>query len=467
MKLDMGRDMTSGSIPKQLLLFALPIFFGNLLYSGYGVINTIWVGKLIGQDAVAATAVSLPVTFILAGIIMGATTATSVLVAQFFGRKDQENLEKTIGTSFTLSVMISLLLTVGGILSSGWILQAMGTPAEVLPMAQGYLNIMLGGTALMYLYFLFSSILRGMGDSMTMLVVMLISTAVNAVLDPLLIAGVGPFPRMGLNGAAAASLSAQAMALAVAAVYLFRKRVLHFGAGLFRFDGAIALHIARIALPSVFQACFAQVGVMFITSFVNSFGAVATAALGAASRVDSVALMPAAALNMAVATQAGQCVGAGKPERMSGILKWGTVINAAATLPVALLAFLVPSALLGLFLSGAPVLAIGEGYLKMLCFSYLLAAVFYVSNGIMTGAGNTFIPMAISLVSLWAVRVPLASVLMRTGLGIRGVWLAVLTSFAVSAAASLAVYFSGVWKKKARVRESSPAVIMEPARTEE
>lgn len=461
MKNGLGRDMTTGSIPKQLLLFSLPIFFGNLLYSGYGVINTIWVGKLIGQDAVGATAVSLPLTFILAGLIMGATTATSVLVAQYFGRKDKENLDRVIGTSFTISVALSLFLTVGGMLSSGWILRAMGTPTEILPMAQGYLNIMLAGTALMYLYFLFSAILRGMGDSMTMLVIMLISTAVNAALDPLLIAGAGPIPRLGLSGAALASLLSQSLALAVAFVHLRRKKALNFGAGLFRFDTGIALNIAKIALPSIFQACFVQIGTMFITSYVNAFGAVATAALGAASRVDSVALMPAAALNMAVATQAGQCVGAGRTERLGGILKWGALINVLVTLPLMLLAYFAPGSLLRLFISSAPALAIGTDYLKILCFSYLIGAVYYVSNGIMTGAGNTLIPMAISLVSLWAVRVPLADTLMHTGLGIRGIWLAVLASFLLSMAASLIVYFSGAWKKKSAVQAALQADIIE------
>lgn len=452
MKLNMGRDMTTGSIPKHLLRLALPIFFGNLLYSGYGVINTIWVGSLIGQDAVGATAVSLPVTFILAGIVMGATTATSVLVAQYYGSQDKSMLDRTIGTSISLSVIVSLVLTAAGLFSSGWILRAMNTPPEILPVAQGYLNIMLAGTTLMYLYLLISAILRGMGDSMTTFTILVFSTAVNAALDPLLIAGVGPLPKMGMNGAATASLISQSLALACAAVYLRRKNVIRLKIGLLRPHREIVLKTARIALPSVLQACLVQAGTMFITSFVNAFGASATAALGAAGRVDSIALMPAAALNMAVSTQAGQCIGAGREARLNGLFKWGAVINACATMPITMLAALEPNSLLGLFIHGASALAVGTGYLRTLCASYLFASVFYVSNGVMTGAGRTLYPMAVSLVSLWAVRVPLAYVLMRTGLGIEGVWIAVLASFAVSLAASLALYFSGIWRKKSAVQ---------------
>jgi putative MATE family efflux protein len=457
----LGKDMTSGSVPKQLLKFALPIFFGNIIYSGYGVINTVWVGKLLGQNAVGATAVSLPVVFILAGLVMGATTATSVLVAQYAGSKDAENLERAVGTSFTVSAALAALLTAGGMLLCGWILRAMDTPAEILPMAQGYLTIMMAGTALMYAYFLFSAILRGLGDSTTMLVIMLASTAVNALLDPLLIAGFGSFPKMGLNGAAAATLISQGLGLMGALAYLARKKTLKPGAGLFRFHAPTALRLARIALPSVFQACFVQIGTMFITSFVNSYGAAATAALGAAGRVDSIALMPAAAMNMAVAAQAGQCIGAGREERTAGVFRWGALINALATLPVAALALAVPGALLGMFLGPGEAMAVGTDYLRILCASYLMASVFYVSNGVMTGAGRTLFPMAVSLFSLWAVRVPLSALLMRTGLGIRGIWVAVLVSFAVNLALSLALYFSGAWRKKQAVKPPAQPAIME------
>lgn len=460
MKLTMGRDMTTGSVPRQLLLFSLPIFFINLIYSGYGVVNMVWVGSLLGQNAVAASAVCLPVTFILAGIIMGATTATSVLVARYYGSKEKAMLDKTIGTSFSLSIMLSVLLTAAGVIFAGDILRAMDTPQEILPTAQEYLIIMMAGTILMYMFLLISSILRGMGDSLTMLIIMIISIVLNAVLDPLLIGGMGPFPKLGLDGAAIASLSAQTLALAGAFIYLGKKKILRLGKGLFRFDGAIAFQTLRIALPSVFQACFVQVGTMFITSFVNSFGTVATAALGAAGRVDTIAMMPAAALNMAVSTQTGQCIGAGKTERVKGIFKWGMLINLLATLPMALLAALIPVSLLKMFVGGPDVLAIGTDYLRILCATYLLAAIFYISNGVMTGAGRTLFPMAISLVSLWAVRVPLASTLMKTGMGIDGIWLAILVSFGVNLAASLILYLSGAWRKKAKVKCCDENAIM-------
>jgi putative MATE family efflux protein len=453
-----GKDLTTGSIPRHLLVFSLPMLVGNMLQVAYSIVNTIWVGKFVGPDAVGATAVSFPIIFILIALASGATLATTILVSQFYGARDMEMVEKVVNTSFSVNLIMGAALTVFGIAFGDSILRMMDTPAEIFPMASSYLKISIAGFVLIVLSNLIPSILRGIGDTVTPLIFMGIGLGINAILDPFMIIGIGPFPKLGIDGAAYASLIAQFIAVILAIVYLNRKN--HFVAVNPRkltFDLKLTGLILKLGFPSMVQQSLVSIGVTFVTGFVNTFGASATAAFGAAGRIENIVFLPAITFGMAASALTGQNLGAGKPERVKEIFKAGIRMTSVVTLTLSALIIIFPRLLLSMFVQEPAVLDIGVSYLRIVGCAYILFALMFISNGIINGSGHTMITMVFSLVSLWVIRVPLAAVLSRTQLGISGIWLAIDISFAVTLSVSLVYYFSGRWKKEVIRKNKVPA----------
>ncbi|MCZ8519430.1 MULTISPECIES: MATE family efflux transporter [Paenibacillus] len=451
-----GKDLTTGSMPKLLLQFALPILIGNLLSTGYSVINAIWVGNLLGQDAVAAVAVSFPIFLAMVALCSGATLATSILVSKAYGAKDYARIQQIVNNSWSLALGIIVIVIAAGLPLSETLLGWLGTPENIMPLAAGYLKLTFISFAGMYLSFLVSSILRGIGDTVIPLVCILLSTVMNAVLDPLLILGMGPLPDMGLNGAAFASLLSSGTALLMGLLYLKRKyKEEPINPSGFRLETPIIREIVTIGLPSFVQQMLVSMGYAMITVFVTSFSAASIAAFGIASRLDSIAAMPAMAMMMAVSTLTAQSIGAGKPERIKHILKWGILMNIPVILVISAGCVLFPEGIMRVFVKEADVIQAGVGYLRIVGAGYLFFILFYVSNGILNGAGKTLSTLVITFVSLCVVRIPLAGLLSHTGLGLNGVWYAIVISFAVTTISSLLYYGSGRWNKGTLGRESS------------
>jgi putative MATE family efflux protein len=456
----LGTDLTVGSIPRHLLRFSIPMLLGNLIQIGYSIINTIWVGHLVGEDAVGAAGVSFPIFFILVGFAMGVTMATMILVSQYYGAKDYGRVEKVVNNSFSLSLMIGVVLTIAAILSGDFLLGLMKTPPENFAMASGYLKIMLLGFILMYIGFLISSILRGIGDTVTPLIFMSIGVGLNAILDPFLIGGFGPFPRLGLNGAAYATLISQGTALGLGFVYLNRKNhLVAFNPKKFMLDRHITFLVFKIGLPSIISQSLVSIGSMFVTTFVNSFGSAATNAFGAVARMDMFAFMPAMSMSMAVSALTGQNLGAHKPERVKDIFKWGVITTSFITLLISLIAVFLSKIILIMFGLGndAAVMQIGITYLRIVGSCYIFFAVMFISNGVINGAGHTMITMIFSLLSLWLIRVPFSWLLSKTSLGITGIWVSVALSFVVVMIVSLVYYSSGRWKKSVVIKTPAAA----------
>lgn len=269
-----GNNLTTGSIPKHLFNFSMPMLLGNLLQTGYGIINTVWVGNMVGTNAVGATQVSFPIQFLLIALSTGATLATTILVSQYYGAGDHEMVEKVVNNSFSIALIFGVFLTIAGLLSCDFILHLMNTPDEIFPMASSYLKITLSGFILIFLMNLIASILRGIGDTRTPLIFMAVGLSINAVLDPLLIIGIGPFPKLGLDGAAYASLIAQAVGVSLMLAYLNRKK--HFvsiNLKKLALEKVLVLKILRIGFPSMIQQSLVSIGSAFIMGFVNNFGA--------------------------------------------------------------------------------------------------------------------------------------------------------------------------------------------------
>jgi putative MATE family efflux protein len=454
-----GTDMSVGSIPRHLLRFSIPMLIGNLIQIGYSIINTIWVGHLVGENAVGAIGVSFPVFFTLLGLSMGISMASTILIAQYYGAKKYEMVERVVGNSFSLALIIGTLLTIAAILSSDFLLGLMDTPPENFAMASSYLKITLAGFILFYLGFLISSILRGIGDAVTPLVFMSIGIGINAVIDPFFIGGWGPFVSHGLDGAAYATLISQVIAVGISIVYLNRKgHFVAFNPRKLILDKHITFLLFKIGFPSIVQQSLISISSMFVSAFVNSFGAAAANAFGAALRVDMFAFMPAMTMSMAVATLTGQNLGAGRPQRIKNVFRWGIIMTSSITILISVIVVVFSKFILIMFGLGDDVKAmeIGIDYLRIAGSCYIFFAIMFISNGVINGAGHTMITMIFTLLSLWLVRVPLAWFLSKTSLGTTGIWISVASSFFVTMIISLYYYFSGRWKKTAVIKIPTP-----------
>ena len=454
-----GTDMTVGSIPRHLLRFSIPMLIGNLIQIGYSIVNRIWVGHLIGENAVGAIGVSFPVFFTLIGLSMGISMASTILVAQYYGAKDYRMVERVVGNSFSVALLAGTILTGSGILFGDFLLHIMDTPPENFTMASSYLKISLLGFILLYLGFLINSILRGIGDAVTPLVFMSIGIGLNTILDPFFIGGFGPFPSHGLNGAAYASIVSQTTAVVISIIYLNRKgHVVAFNPKKLTLDRHITLLLFKIGLPSIVQQSLISISGMFVQTFVNSFGAAAANAYGAVLTVDMFAFMPAMSMSMAVSTLTGQNLGAGLPERVKRIFKSGVMMTSSITILISILVVTLSRLILIMFGLGDDirVMDIGISYLRIAGSCYIFFAIMFISNGVINGAGHTLITMVFTLLSLWIIRVPLAWFLSKTGLGIAGIWIAVACSFFVTMIISLTYYFSGRWRKSTIIKTPVP-----------
>ncbi|WP_437283867.1 MATE family efflux transporter [Sorangium sp. So ce406] len=448
MKPRFGTDLTTGSIPRHLVTFSLPMLLGGFLQTTYSFINAIWVGQFLGTGALAAVTVSFPVIFTIFGVGMGMTLATNILVSQSFGARRFDELRRVVDGSTALIYGLGVLLTIVGEIFTPEILRAMDTPADVFAPSVSYLRVFLLSLPFSFGMFALRSMLQGTGDSKTPLYFQLGSVLLTTVLDPLLIFGRLGLPELGLNGTAWATIVSQVISLVALNVYLHVKkspiapRWPRFGQ-----LGPTIRRTCRIGVPASIQQSVVSLGMVVVTGIVNGFGEVATAAFGAASRIDQIAFLPAINMGMAISTLAGQNLGAGHHGRVREVFTWGCVFSGGITLVISAAALVFPEALLRVFINDPVVIDLGVSYLHIVGACYVLFGLSFVSNGIINGAGATVVTTVISLLSLWVIRAPLAYWLSREMRSVEGVWYAIAVSFVVSLIASLAYYASGRWKR--------------------
>ncbi|WP_224246907.1 MATE family efflux transporter [Hyalangium gracile] len=452
-----GRDLTTGSIPRHMIAFSIPMLMGSFLQTAYSFINAIWVGKFLGTHALAAVTVSFPVIFVLFAIGMGLTMGTSILVSQNYGAKNMEELRRVVDSSTVLIYSLSIVLTLLGELFAPAILRAMDTPEDIFAESVSYLRIFLISLPMGFGLFLTRSLLQGVGDSKTPLYFQLGSVLFTTALDPILIFGWMGLPRLGLNGTAWATVISQILALTLLVAWLRAKKA-PVAPSWPRFShlGPTTGKVLRIGLPAAVQQSLVSIGMVMVTGLVNGFGEVATAAFGAGSRIDQIVFMPAMTFGMAISTLAGQNLGAGHYHRVREVFSWGCLLAGGTTLIMSIIAVAFPETLLKIFVSDPAVLEPGVSYLHIVGSSYVLFSLIFVSNGIINGAGHTLTTTIISLLSLWLVRVPVAWWLSRRMGSVKGIWYGLALSFAFSFVVSMGYYLSGRWKRSL-VKKPAPA----------
>ena len=441
-------DLTVGSIPRNLLVFSLPMLVGSVLQTAYSLVNAFWVGKYLGADALAAVTVSFPTVFVFIALGIGLTIATNILIAQYVGAREWDRLKNVVQTSSLLVGCLSLVFVACGLALAPAILRMMSTPLEIFQPALRYLRIFLWTIPLGFGIFLIGAMLRGIGDSRTPLYFQAVTVALNAVLDPLLIFGLFGFPKLGLNGTAYASILVQAAGLLGLVIYIPYYRALVSPD--FRhphFDLKTAWLLVRIGFPAMVQQSVVSVSMFFIVRFVSAFGADADAAFGAALRIDQLAFLPALTIGSAVSTLSGQNIGAMKLSRVKEVFWWGILLSGGISLAISILTMTFPRFLLRAFLNEPQVVEIGVHYLRIVGITYTLYAVLFVSNGVINGAGHTVPTTIITILNLWGVRLPLAWLLPRHLHSVRGIWVAMTISVATGMVLSLVYYAVGRWKK--------------------
>jgi putative MATE family efflux protein len=447
------KDLTTGNEGKLILKFAIPMLLGNVFQQLYNVVDSIVVGKFIGKDALAAVGTSGPVIFLLISFMIGITMGFTIVISQYFGAKDMDKVKKAINTMYVFLFFISLLMSAVGILLSGYIFRLIRLDPSIIPQAQVFLNIFFAGLVFLFGYNGTSAILRGLGDSKTPLYFLIGSVAINVGLDLLFV----PVFHWGVAGVAWATVISEALVFIVQILYLNKyHKVVKFSFRDLKFDYPIFLKSIRIGLPTGFQQTFVAVGMVALYWVVNRFGIDANAAYSVAGRIDNFAAMPAMSFAIALSTFVGQNMGANKPERVRAGLKATFFMTSAVTLTISAVILFFARGLMRLFTDDATVIELGRGYLVVIGIFYILFSTMFVLNGVLRGAGDTFVPMFISLFSLWLVRIPVAVWLSNMpSIGVHGIWWSIPVGWFSGIIIYYFYYRSGRWKKKAVVKYDS------------
>ncbi|WP_285448713.1 MATE family efflux transporter [Xanthomonas sp. LMC-A-07] len=443
--------LTEGPIGKNLLLFALPILAGNIAQSLNGSINAIWIGRYLGEAALTAAANANSIMFFLIGSVFGIGMAATILIGQAMGARDIAQARKVMGTSATFFGGLSALIAVAGWWLAPHLLAAMGTPPASLALAEDYLRVIFVAMPTIYLFAFLSAALRGTGDARTPFRFLLLSVVLDIVFNPLLIFGVGPFPQLGIAGAAWATVLAQSVALVGLLLYLrSHGHVLWLGRrdlALFRIDAAILRALVGKGVPMGLQMVLISLAMIAMLTLVNGFGTDTAAAYGAALQLWNYVQMPAMALGAACSTMAAQNVGAGLWARVDATARTGVAANFLMTGLLIAPLILFDRWTLALFLpSDSPALEIARHLNHISIWSFLLFGVTFVVSGVVRATGAVIPPLLILAFALWGIRVPLANLLLPH-LGADAVWWSFPISSACSMLLSLAYYRWGGWRK--------------------
>lgn len=438
------RDLTVGNEGRLIFKFALPMLLGNIFQQLYNVVDSIIVGNVLGKDALASVGASFPIIFALIALIIGIGSGFGIVISQYFGAKRITEVKRTIGTMFISLGVVSILMSIIGISLSGPIFRLLKLPDELLPQATTYLNVYLSGILVMFGYNGTSAILRGLGDSKTPLVFLMISTAMNILLDLLFIMVF----EWGVAGAAAATIISQLGAFVTAVIYLNRTHaIISFKKVDMVFDWKILKQGVRIGLPSGLQQTFVALGMMAMMGIVNTFGTETIAAYSVGFRIDSFASMPAMAFSAALATFVGQNLGAGKEHRVKKGLVSTLLMASTMCIVTIILIISFRQELVALFNKDAEVIRIGSEYLTIVNVFYILFVLMFIFYGLLRGAGATLVPMFISVLSLWLIRIPIAAILSKH-MGATGIWWAIPISWGIGMLGALIYYLTGKWKGK-------------------
>jgi len=443
-------SLTQGSILKSLLLLAGPIVLGNLLQTGYQLVDAFWVGRL-GAGAVAAVAVSFPINFLLIALGSGFSVAGSVLVAQNFGARNQPMVNHIAAQTLVLETGLALLLTVGAYFASPVILRLIGVGPDIFTEANEFQRVLFLGLPFSFGFLMFQALMRGVGEVRIPLYINLVTLALNFLLDPLFIYGWGPVPAMGVAGAAMATVCTQALSVVVGFAVLLRGRsgiVLGFRG--FKPDFALMQRAFTLGVPSSIDLSARALGLSMMTVLATGFGTTVLATYGIGSRILALGIIPALGVSLACSTLVAQNIGARNPARALQTAYYAIGLSFTLLLLVGAAVYLAAEPLVLFFLSNdAAVTRDTVEFVRITAFSLCFTGVQQSVSGALRGAGNTLAAMMLTIIGAWVLQFPVAWYLSsHTALGFRGLWWSFVVANVLTALLAGLWFLRGSWRDK-------------------
>jgi len=437
-----------------MLMFLLPLVMGNVLQSFSTTMGAIYYGQMLGVSALAAAAAFLPVVFFLLSFLIGLSNAAAVLIGQAFGAHDQVSINKVAGASLMVcAISGAVIALVCGVFTRS-LLEAMGTPPEILADALTYARVMFIFAPLLFIFIAYTTILRGVGDTRSPFNALLICTVINLVLTPALIQGWGGLPQLGMTSAPYAAVVSYILSLVWLCVHLRQvDSPLALNYALFsalKIDLPILKQLLRLGIPSGIQIVSVSLSEIAVIAFVNAFGSGATAAYGAVNQIVGYVQFPAISIGIAASIFTAQSIGGARVQRLRHIARTAMCLNLAIGGSLIFIVYLFSSQIVGWFVNVPGTAATAQRLIEISLWSYLVFGLSQVLQGIMRGSGTVLWPTAISICAIWALEVPVAYFLSRR-IGLDGVWMAYPIAFAGGFVLQ-AAYYLMIWRKHGHAR---------------
>nr|WP_314257103.1 MATE family efflux transporter [uncultured Devosia sp.] len=437
---------------QRFVVFLVPLMAANILQALSGTLNSIYVGQLIGVEALAAIATFFPILFFLLSFTIGLSAGSTVLIGQAWGAKNLDKVKQVTGTTMATAIVLGLVVAFFGGIWTEQILSVLGAPDNILHIAVGYARIMFICMPAFFIFFVATSVLRGVGDTVTPLFSLIMSMLVGLVVTPALILGWGGLPQIGVNAAAVATIAGFVTVIIFLVIYM-RLRNMPLApdrillTAIIRPDVKLLGLILKLGVPAGLQMVISSVAGIVVVGLVNRFGSDATAAYGALGQVMSYVQFPAMSIGIAASIFAAQAIGAGNIGQISAITRTALALNLGITGTLVLLAYLFSQHLVALFITEPAVVELTETLLHVVLWSMICFGWSVIFSGIMRASGTVYAPMAISLACILLIELPGALWLSKTSLGLTGIWVAYAASFTMMLVLQ-ASWYHFVWKKK-------------------
>lgn len=442
--------LTQQKLWKTFLIFLIPLIATNILQNLSGTINTVFVGQMMGVEAIAAVAVFFPIVFLLMAFVIGLSAGATVLVGQAWGAKNIEKVRCVVGSTIFMTLIGGTIIACLGVYFAEDILVALGTDDKVMHLSLPYVRWMLAGSPLVFVYIIYTSILRGVGDSVTPLIALGLTSVIGLMVTPVLIAGYCGFPKLGIIGPAIATNLGYLAVLIFLAVFLNkRNHPLKPDINLIksiRHQPKLSKIILRLGIPTGIQMVTTSIAGLVIVGLVNRYGAEATAAYGAVNQVLNYIQFPALSISIAASVFGAQAIGAGRSELLSKVTRTALLMNIIITGILVLLGYLFSKYLMALFITDEKVVALGQQLLFIVLWSIVFFGASAIFASIMRSSGTVNVPMAINIIAIIFIEVPCAYTFSRWW-GLQGIWYAYALAF-VSMCILQGLYYQFVWKKK-------------------
>jgi len=447
------KDLTEGPPWKRIVEFAIPMLIGNIAQQFYNTADSIIVGKYIGDNALAAVGSAGPILNLLLVLFVGISVGAGIMVSQYFGAKDKEKLSRTIGTCITLTAISSVIIMIIGPIVTRPLLSFLNTPSSIIDWCTDYLVIYFIGIAGLAYYNILAGVLRGLGDSLSALIFLLISTALNVGLDILFVAKFN----MGVPGVALATVIAQSISAILCIIKLINmKSSFTLNWKMLKLKKEYSYKLIKLGLPSGLTQAIFSLAMIVVQSLTNSFGEMVIAANVIIMRVDGFAMMPNFSFGSAMTTYTGQNVGAKKFDRVEKGAKDGLKIAVGVSTTITILILIFGKYLMGIFTNTKELVDLSMHMMRILAVGYIAMAVTQCLSGVMRGAGDTITPMWISLITTVVIRVPVAyglAYLTRSAKYPTGrpesIFISLLASWVMGAIINTIFYKKGNWREKA------------------